>query len=208
MSSASCVRTLRLIPLYLDHEADPLEAIEIATHLLRCGACALETERARAVAAGLKEALSTTREPDIASGVMGKLRKMKRHVASGGALKWSALSILLGYMLLEISLPVPAWQTGLRALARLGELVDLDFLFSRVIDGISRFIPAPSTLLEGLVGAGSLLHRVPAFAAAGPEPALLLLAAAFSFFLFFILVAAYCVSKGAPRIGGSLPRPF
>jgi hypothetical protein len=129
-------------------------------------------------------------------------------VASGGPLKWSAVSLLLGYLLLEISLPVPAWQTGLRALARLGELIDLDFLFSRVIDGVSRFLPAPSTLLQGLVGAGSFLHRVPSFAAAGPESAVLLLAAAFSLFLCFILVAAFCVSRGAPRIGGSLPRPF
>jgi len=208
MSISVCARLRQRIPLYLEHETDPAEALEIATHLLRCRSCAIEARTGRAVEAALKQLPRPAPEKDIASGVMTRLRRLKERGASDGALKWSALSLLLGYLLLEISIPTPVWQTGLRALARLGELIDLDFLLSRVMEGISRFLPAPSTFLMELFGTGSLLRGSPSLAAAGSGPALLLFAAASSLVFCVFLVAAIYVMRSAPRIVGSLPRVF
>ena len=209
MSISTCDRALRIIPLYLEREADPIDSLETATHLVRCDACAVEADRERAVIAALKE-LSTPAPPkDIAAGVMARLRRLKARVASEEVLKWSAVSILLGYLLLGTSVPTPVWESGLRVLARLGELLDLDFLFSRIMDGFSHFLPAPSSFLQELAGAGTLVQNSFSFAAAGHDAALLLLfAAILSLLCCIVFAVALTVMKAPSRMSGSLLRLF
>lgn len=209
MSASSCARARQALPLYLEHEADPAEALETAAHLVRCDGCAAEADRGREVTAALRNLADPAPPRDIAAGVMARLRRLREKSAPGGALKWSAVGALTGLLFLEGSLPTPVRETGLRLLARIGELIDLDFLYSRLIDSVSRFLPSPSSLFQGLAGAGSSPSALPALVAPDHAAALLLLSAAAVAVLSGLLIAgAAAIVRPSRSYVGRLFRLF
>jgi len=162
MSVGACANVRSLLPLYLEHEADPAEALEAASHLLRCSDCSAEADRERDVIRALRSLDAPEPPRDIASGVLGRLRGLKAKVGSSAALKWSAIVGVLAFLLLRLSVPDHSWGTGVRFLARLGELIDLDLLLDRLLDTASRFLPSPSSLVGGFPGADGGIGGAPA----------------------------------------------
>ncbi|HZE89198.1 MAG TPA: zf-HC2 domain-containing protein [Verrucomicrobiae bacterium] len=160
MITAGCARVRELLPLYLEHEAGPDEALTTASHLVSCGACALEARRQMKLSAALRKLTAPVPSPDVSSGVMARLRRMKSDAAATSALKWSAISSVIAAFVLRVSIPAPVWQGGLRILARLGELMDLDTLLGPFFEQMARLLPNPASLLVG-PALGGLLPSAP-----------------------------------------------
>jgi len=173
VSATICGRTRRLLPFHLEHETEPAQALETAQHLLRCDDCAVEASRGRAMTMALRALPLPAPPRDLAPEIMSRLRRLKKGAPATSAAKWSAVGLLLALLLLRGLLPSPAWRTGLRALARLGELIDLDFLVDRLMDAFSRLLPSPSTFFDGLAGAGFASGQISA--ATSPRHALIIL---------------------------------
>ncbi|MBI3449545.1 MAG: hypothetical protein HY049_11605 [Acidobacteria bacterium] len=156
MSTAGCARTRELLPLYLEHEAGPADALTTASHIVTCGDCADEAERQKEVSAALRRMAAPIPSPDVSSGVMARLRRMKSAAGATSALKWSAISSVIAAFVLRVSIPAPVWQGGLRMLARLGELMDLDTLLGPFFEQMARLLPNPASLLVGPAFGGLL----------------------------------------------------
>src|SRR5262249_15134591 len=134
VNAAACARVKSLLPFYLEHETGPVDALETAMHLVSCDECAAEADRSRSLTAALRDLAPAAPPRDFAPGIMSRLRRLKSAASTPRAAKWSAIALILGLVLLKGLVPTPAWKTGLRTLARLGELLDLDFLLDRVTD--------------------------------------------------------------------------
>src|SRR5262249_42234132 len=145
VSASSCARLREVLPLYLEHEVDPAEALEAARHLASCEACSAEADRGRAVTAALRHLAEPAPRTDLSAGVMARLRVLRARAAGSAALKWSAIGMIVGFILAEAALPTPVRRFGIRLLTTLGELIDADYLVSRLLDSASRLLPSPSS---------------------------------------------------------------
>ena len=153
MIGRSCEWTRERIAAYLEHEAGPAEALEIAAHLGRCAMCADETARERELLRALRSMPSPAPRTDVASGVMKRLREVRAALPARRALKWSALG-LLGLLLLDGLRPGSPTRSGIRTLSRLGELIDCQTLAGRLLDLLPDLLPA-ATGLADLPGAAT-----------------------------------------------------
>jgi hypothetical protein len=146
-----------MAPLCLEHEAGPAEALETAAHLAACGACAASAEADRRLNAALRGLVDPAPRRDVAAPVLAALRRARPALPRGRALKWSAIGLAAVALTLDGTGPSPRTAAGLRMLARLGELVDLDGLLDRIGDGLAKIVPAPSRALEIASGAAAAI---------------------------------------------------
>ena len=154
MKRLSCAGAHALIPLYVDHDVQPAEALEIASHLASCPRCAEETERERRIVGALGAPPAPCAERDIAENVISRLRRIRKTLPAPRALKWSALGILAALIVLDGLRPGSPTRQGIQLLTRLGELSDIDSLATRVI-GLLPHLGPSTTSLQGLLGSGT-----------------------------------------------------
>lgn len=150
MKIEACTRARALIPFYLEGEVQPLEALETATHLSECSACAAESARGQRVLESLRSLGSPAPSRDIAEGVLSVLRRVREGMTAGRALKWSALGIIATGALLHAMTARPAPGFTVRMLTRLGEIFDLDGFFDQIVDIFSRIMPSATGLLDAV----------------------------------------------------------
>lgn len=150
MKIEACTRARALIPFYLEGEVQPFEALETATHLSECSACAAESARGRRVLEGLRSLRAPVPSRDVAEGVLGVLRRVREGMTAGRALKWSALGIIATGVLLNAVTARPAPGVTVRMLTRLGEILNLDGFFDRIVDLFSRIMPSPTGILDAI----------------------------------------------------------
>jgi hypothetical protein len=145
-----CFDTRRALPTYLDGEADPLEALEIASHLSSCGGCSQEASRGRKVLSSLRDLELPSPPRDIAENVLTALRRARASLGSRAALKWSSLGLLAGLLLLPGIWPETTALLGLRFLTRLGELVDPEAILSGILSFLPGLVPSLTGFLDTL----------------------------------------------------------
>ena len=153
MKTRACAKTRSLLPFYLENEVDPAEALDAASHLARCERCAALAERERKVLRALRSLEAPAPPRDLASGVMTALRALKRRAANSRALKWAAVASVIIFMVFDLTHWRPQAAAGLRFLARLGELMNLDGIAGRIAEFAARLLPPPSRVSDILIGA-------------------------------------------------------